>query len=228
MSFTAVCQKLVDAWVSTTAQTPCAPEEVYSIIAAPLSIRMRLSVIELGSPEPKEWLLKPIRHSRISSRIINLDCLFRGGKLGEIKDQGYIESSVLPAYEKAIRNAQPVMDTVETKLLGVRVIYDRIILPQKNEGRPQWLVVCTNGKFMAGAPARNLEIDAADQAILLALVEGMSVREIATEVDLSPRTVEHRLERVKKQIGARNLPHLAALFVAAGFDRSIRHVSEEQ
>src|SRR5262249_4887384 len=157
-------------------------------------IRMRLSVIEINSEESKEWLLLPVRHTRVTSRILDLDSLFKGGRLGDIKDQGYIESSVLPAYMKAIRAAQPLIDSVETRLLGVRVIYDRIILPQKAETRPQWLVVCTNGRFMAGTPANNLEIDATDQAILTALMEGMTLKEIGAAVDLSPRTVEHRLE----------------------------------
>jgi len=228
MLFTSVCQKLIDAWVSTSTSAPAAPDAIYLGVMSSLTIRMRLSVIEINSEEPKEWLLRPIRQTRISSRILDLDALFKGGSLGGIKDQGYIESSVLPAYAKAIRVAQPVIDAVETKLLGVRVIYDRIILPQKNEMRPQWLVVCTNGRFMAGAPASNLEIDATDQAILTALIEGMTTKEIAAEVGLSHRTVEHRLERTKKQVGARSLPHLAALIVTAGFDRSIRHSKEDE
>jgi DNA-binding CsgD family transcriptional regulator len=191
-----------------------------------MTIRMRLSVIEIGSDDPKEWLLRPVRKTRIASRVLDLDSLFQSGPLGGIKDQSYIENSVLPAYAKAIGAKQPVIDTVETKLLGVRVIYDRIILPQKSETRPEWLVVCTNGRFMAGTSVNNLEIDATDQEILLALIEGMTAKEIADVVGISRRTVEHRLERLKKQMGARSLPHLAALFVTAGFDRSIRHLND--
>lgn len=227
MPFTAVCQKLIDAWLFTDARTPAAPEEIYSGIITSLTIRMRMAVIDLRSDEPKNWVLRPVRQTRIRSRIIDLNSLFGGGRLGDIKDQAYIESSVLPAYTKAIRAARPLIDTVETKLMGVRVIYDRIILPQRTETQPDWLVVCTHGRFMAAAP-RSVEMDATDQAILTALIEGMAMKEIAMEVDLSPRTVEHRLERLKKQTGARSLPHLAALFVTAGFDRSIRHISEEQ
>ncbi|WP_155276027.1 winged helix-turn-helix transcriptional regulator, partial [Agrobacterium tumefaciens] len=47
----------------------------------------------------------------------------------------------------------------------------------------------------------------------------LSIREIAAHVNLSPRTVEHRLERLRAQIGARSLTHLAAMFVVAGFDQ---------
>ncbi|WP_195909613.1 helix-turn-helix transcriptional regulator [Rhizobium tubonense] len=209
----------------TGSQGPSLPEKAYSGIVPFLTIRMRLSVIYLNADDPKEWLLRTIRHSRLSSRIINLDSLFKGGKLGELRDQAYLESSVLPAYAKAIEVRQPLIDTVEARLVGVRVVYDRIILPQKSQ-KPQWLLICTHGRFMAGAPASSLEIDATDEAILTALMQGMTVKEIGAEVALSPRTVEHRLERVKKQIGARSLPHLAVLLVTAGFDRSIHYVSD--
>ena len=178
------------------------------------------------APDPKEWVLKPVRHTRISSRIIDLNALFGGGKLGDIKDQDYINTSVLPVYAKAISARQPLIDTVETRLVGIRVIYDRIILPER-AANPCWLVTCTNGRFMAGAPTQGLEIDTTDQAILMALIEGMTAKEIAAEVGLSHRTVEHRLERAKKEMGARSLHHLAAMFVTAGFDRSIRHAKED-
>jgi DNA-binding NarL/FixJ family response regulator len=81
---------------------------------------------------------------------------------------------------------------------------------------------------MAETPTISLQIDATDEAILAALMQGMTVKEIGEEVDLSPRTVEHRLERVKKQLGARSLPHLAVLIVTAGFDRSIRFKSDKR
>lgn len=228
MSFNSVCQKLIDAWLFTEARAPAAPDGIYSGITSSLTIRMRLAVIELASDEPKDWILRPVRQTRIYSRIIDLDSLFGGGRLGDIRDQTYIESSVLPAYFKAIQAKQPLIDTVETKLVGVRVIYDRIILPQRAENQPQWLVVCTNGRFMAKAPRGNLKIDITDEAILTALIEGMTLKEIAAEVGLSPRTVEHRLERVRQQVGARSLPHLTALFVAGGFDRSLNFASDHQ
>jgi DNA-binding transcriptional ArsR family regulator len=187
---------------------------------------MRLSVIDITPAEPKEWVLKAVRQTHVSSRILDLNGLFGGGKLGAIRDQDYINTSVLPVYAKAISARQPLIDTVEAKLLGIRVVYDRIILPEKAD-KPRWLVVCTNGRFMAGAPTQGLEVDGTDQSILTALIEGMTAKEIAAEIGLSHRTVEHRLERVKKQMGARSLPHLAAMVVTAGFDKSIRHVNEE-
>ena len=86
----------------------------------------------------------------ILGRFLNLNSLFKDGRLGDLKDQSYVESAVLPAYERAL----------------------------------------------------------------------------ASVIHLSPRTVEHRLERIKKQTGAKNLHHLTALVVTVGFDRSIRYTSD--
>lgn len=225
MSFNAICQRLIDAWLGFAPDTETTPEQIYSVALSDFNVRMRLAVIDIRQSNPKDWMLIPVRQTNILSRIIDLNSLFGGGRLGDIRDQDYVDGSVLPVYAKAIEARQPLIDTVETKLLGIKVVYDRIILPER-AAQPGWLITCTNGRFMAGAPTNGLEVDSVDEAILLALIEGMSAKEIAIEVGMSHRTVEHRLERAKKQMGARSLHHLAAMFVTAGFDRSIKHTSD--
>lgn len=222
MTFNALCQKLIDAWVASGQDQEAQPEHVYQVVAKQISIRSRLSLIEVESEDPRQWVLHTIRHSQMTNRLLNLDVIFSGGRLGDIADQAYIERSVVPSYTRAIELQTPILDAVETKILGVKVIYDRIILPQKGRPRPQWLVVCTYGRFMARVPPSVHDIDPTDEAIIISLIEGMTSKEIALEVGISHRTVEHRLERMKKQIGARSLPHLVALLVSAGFDRSLR------
>lgn len=227
MSFNTICQKLVDAWVSCSDEQQTLPVGIYGSITSQLTPRMRLSVIEIDGDDPRQWVLSTLRHSRIAARILNLDAIFVGGKLGSISDQSYLEQSVYPAYLTVVQRRQPMIDVVETKLLGVRVIYDRVILPQKSASRPKWLIVCTFGRFMAKTPEPALEMDSTDEAILSAMIEGMTSKEIAIQIGLSPRTVEHRIDRVKKQAGARSLPHLAALLVSAGFDRTMRLMSSD-
>lgn len=222
MTFNALCQKLIDAWVVSDRDGESRPEHVYQSVQKQVSIRSRLSVIDVKSEDPSQWVLHTIRHSQVTDRLLNLDKIFSGGRLGEIADQAYIERSVVPSYRRAIEQQTPILDAVETKILGVKVVYDRIILPQKGSSRPQWLVVCTYGRFMARVPPSVHDIDFTDEAIIIALIEGMTSKEIALQVGISHRTVEHRLERMKKQIGARSLPHLVALLVSAGFDRSLR------
>lgn len=186
---------------------------------------MRLVVIDVSRDSRADWLLNPIRQTNLSSRILNLNSIFKKGTLGDLRDQEYLERSVYPQYESAIRQRIPNIDVVETKILGIKVTYDRIILPQKSVNRPNWLVVCTNGRFMASTPVRNIELDNIDETILLHVMAGESAKEIAAEMKLSPRTVEHRIERLRKQVGARSLAHLVTMLVTAGFGREITFIA---
>ena len=221
MLFAQICQKLIDAWVSSPVDPRGSPELIFAPILNDLSFRMRLSVIDLTSTNPLDWQLRTIRHSKLSSRFLNLDRIFKGGRLGDLTDQAYLQEAVLPKYNEVIERRQPLTDVVETKLLGIRVVYDRIILPEKCPGKPCWLITCTHGRFMTGTAVRNPALDATDEDIILHLLDGCSVKEIAAAIHLSPRTVEHRLERLKKQLGARSLPQLAALIVAAGLTQKV-------
>jgi hypothetical protein len=223
MAFNTISQKMLDAWLN--AANP-KPEELYGDVINSLSVRMRLSIIEVSSKESGDWYLRPIRQTKISSRILNLNSIFKNGRLGDFKDQEYLQKSVFPQYQYTIERKQPTIDSVETTLMGVRVTYDRIILPEKSKERPNWLVVCTYGRFMASTPAQNLNLDNIDEAILLHVMAGESAKEIAVHMNLSPRTIEHRLERLRKQVGARSLPHLVAMLVTAGFNRSITFTAD--
>lgn len=226
MPFAAVCQKMIDAWVGLQPGDHGTPQDIYADVADKLTTRMRLSLVDVSDDDPEQWELKTIRHSRLPARILDLNVMFRGGRLADFPDKAYLQHAVIPKYLHVMEKRQPLIDSVETRLAGVRVVYDRIILPQKGVTRPDWLVVCTFGRFMARLPNHKLEVNAADEAVLMRLMEGLSAKEIALEVGLSPRTVEHRLERLKKQLGARSLPHLAAMLVALGFDGSISYRDE--
>lgn len=218
MAFNTISQKMLDAWLNAADPKP---EEIYERVIDSLSVRMRLAILDISSDQEEDWILRPIRQTKLSNRILNLNSIFKSGRLGDFKDQEYLRKSVFPQYQSVIERRQPMIDIVEAKLIGVRVVYDRIILPEKSKERPSWLVVCTNGRFMASTPTQNLNLDNVDEAILLHVMAGESAKEIAVHMNLSARTIEHRLERLRKQVGARSLPHLVTMLVTAGFNRSI-------
>lgn len=79
---------------------------------------------------------------------------------------------------------------------------------------------------MARLPDAGVVVDPTDEAILENLLNGCSAKEIAVELNLSPRTIEHRLEKLKVKFGAKSLPHLAVMLVASGFTKSIEFTPE--
>lgn len=112
------------------------------------------------------------------------------------------------------------MELVKTRLLGVNLGYDRILLPQRNAGRPEWIISSSYAQFLLTPPQRREKLDVGDEAIVQLLVEGATAKEIATTLGVSHRTVEHRLERMKQRYGARNTVHLVAMLIATHLERS--------
>jgi DNA-binding CsgD family transcriptional regulator len=222
MPFNSISRILLDNWLS--AEDP-QPDEIYRDVINKMPVRMRLTIIDVASERSEDWELRPVRQTRLSTRILNLNALFKAGRFADFKDQEYLKSSVIPQYQAVLDRRQPAIDVVETKLLGIKIAYDRILLPEKSKARPSWIVTCTYGRFMASAPAGNLSLDNIDETILLHVMAGESAKEIAVHTNLSHRTVEHRLEKLRKQVGARSLPHLISMLVVAGFDRSISFTS---
>ena len=223
MNFNTLCQKLIDAWLAHENQGNVTPDMIYADVLASISVRSRLAVVNVESEDAGEWLLQTIRNYKLPGRMPNFNAFISDGRLSAIKDQAYLEKSVYPSYRRAVEQRVPVIDSVEARIAGIKVVYDRIILPQKGPERPRWLIIYTYGRFMAHVPERVFDLDGTDEEIVIALINGLTSKEIAIQVNLSHRTIEHRIERMKKRFEARSLPHLTALLVSAGFDKAIRH-----
>jgi DNA-binding CsgD family transcriptional regulator len=220
--FSAVTRKMIDAWLQTEAGQPVTPDVVYRDILDMLSMKMRLTVFTIGGDDPLRWHMKAIRHSGFTSRILNINKIFADCHIGEFKDQTYMREAVIPRLQQVLETQQPSMELVKTRLFGVNLGYDRILIPQRNAGRPEWIISSSYAQFLLSPPQRQETLDVADEAIVQLLIEGATAKEIAVTLDVSHRTVEHRLERMKERYGARNTVHLVAMLIATHLDRS-RH-----
>ncbi len=211
--FSAVARTMIDNWLQTSSENAAKPESVYNDILGHLSIKMRLTLFTVTSDNPKKWHMKAIRHSGFTSRILNINKIFADCYVEDFKDQKYMDDAVIPRLRQVMESQQPSMELVKTRLFGVNLGYDRILIPQKNTGRPQWIISSSYAQFLLSPPQRREKLDVADEAIAQLLIEGGTAKEIAQTLDVSPRTVEHRVERLKAKYGARNTVHLVAMLV---------------
>ena len=62
-------------------------------------------------------------------------------------------------------------------------------------------------------------MDLTDEGIVQLLIEGHTAKEIAEMLELSPRSIEHRVEKLKTRFEARNLVHLVAKIVSTKLDQ---------
>lgn len=210
---------MIDSWIQTTPERPAEAEEVYNDALDLLSIKMRLTVFRIVGDDPKRWFMKTVRHSGFSSRILNINKIFTDSHIGEFKDQSYMESAVIPRLLQVLNTQQPCIELVKTRLFGVNLGYDRILLPQRNLGGSDWIISSSFARFLLSPPQHREQLDVADEAIVQLLIEGASAKELAVTLGLSHRTVEHRLERMKQRYGARNVVHLVAMLIATHLDR---------
>ncbi|SIR05092.1 regulatory protein, luxR family [Rhizobium sp. RU20A] len=211
---------MIDAWLQTDAGQPVAPHVVYSDILDMLSMKMRLTVFTISGGDPLQWHMKTIRHSGFTSRILNINAIFADCHIGEFKDQTYMREAVIPRLNQVLETQQPSMELVKTRLFGVNLGYDRILIPQRNAERPEWIISSSYAQFLLSPPQRQETLDIVDETIVQLLIEGATAKEIAVTLDVSHRTVEHRLERMKERYGARNTVHLVAMLIATHIDRS--------
>lgn len=218
--FSVVVGRMLDTWIQTTPDRPSQAEDIYRNVLDLLTIKMRITLIEVRGTDPLDWFMRPIRHSGFTSRILNINTLFTDCRIGDFKDRTYMERSVIPRLTEVVARQQPASELVKTRLLGVSLGYDRILLPQKNVDGSQWVISSSYAQFLLGHAAAQETLDTADEAIAQLLIEGSTAKEIAVLLGLSHRTVEHRLEKMKQRFGARNTVHLVAMLIAAHIDRS--------
>jgi DNA-binding NarL/FixJ family response regulator len=97
-------------------------------------------------------------------------------------------------------------------VLNVHVVYERVIVPQRRPvERSVWCVTLMSIAQTIGVFETWNLLDEVDHAVLQLLKEGCTLKEIATEVERSHRTVEHRVDALKTRMGARNLHRLIAI-----------------
>jgi DNA-binding CsgD family transcriptional regulator len=215
-NFSTISGKLFDSWLLSSADVPAAPFDIYRRILDELTVKMRLSVIDTTEADPYDWQMSAIRQSGFPSRLIDVNAVFSDCQLRDFRDQAYLEASVLPRYREVLDSQRPKIETVRATLLGLHVCYDWILLPQKSKTRPDWIVSVSSTRFLMKVPAGAAgELDLDDQIVIQMLAEGASAREIAESLSISNRTIEHRIERMKSRLGARNVVNLVAIAFAA-------------
>jgi len=209
--FNSLCQSLIDTWLQSDDTLPA--ERLYADAESKLSIKMALSIVTMEADDPYAWRFRRIKDFGYKSHQLDwMKLEFPDSSLQRL-DRAFVDDAIIPAYTRAREVGRPTVDFVRTKLLGVRLGYERLILPQKCDGAPAWCLSLIEGRFFI-PPAQQAKTDITDDNIIQLLIEGQTTKEIAGLLSLSPRTIEHRIDKLKDRFDANNLVHLVAKLVA--------------
>lgn len=118
-------------------------------------------------------------------------------------------------HDEVQKRARPISVRELVEAEGNHVAFNALLLPQKGSG---WSLAAVDIQFVLPTSKLATDLNRVDHAIFQLLYHGFSIKEIAQEVGLSHRTVEHRVERLKMRFGARTMSQLVALSIANGLN----------
>lgn len=225
MRFTGVFQDcatdVLDVWHRQMLDEESDANGLHQALRGRLKANMILSLTDTSADDPMDFHVRFLHKFSLPSAILHLtgEDPQRDQKFSDFRDKAYLHSSVIPTYRSVVEARKPHFDQVSGRLLGFRILYDRLVMPEpRRHGRIRWCMSLTEMRFALQLPFKDPGIDDEDIKVLQLLREGESAKEIAEKLGYSRRTIEGRIERLKKRFEARNIAHLIALSISHACD----------
>jgi len=213
-SFSVCVQELLDAWISRGESAEAS--SLYQTIVLAMHPDMVLAVVDCTAAEQMNFVIKFVRRYSVATRMSDFFLAQETCSFGSFPDRKYLESVAIPKFTEVLQKQRPSLSKGMTTIAGAIIAYEQLLIPQRRaRGRSEWCIAIVKINRLLSQASR-FETDSVDASVLQLLSEGLSHKEIGHHLQLSYRTIEHRLERLKLKSGARNLQHLVALWIASG------------
>lgn len=176
-----------------------------------MTLKMRLFTLTMTEDEPLDWRMSLLKGAAPFSSLLRETDFPQSGPLHAFEDHLFLREHLLPLFDKCKSGRQPIIESCTATLRGFRLSLDRIVIPQKSANAPEW-AVCLENIRSVRQPAPQVENLSVEESIISQMLrEGLTAKEIAREMDVSHRTVEHRISQLKERYKARNVAHLTAI-----------------
>ena len=213
----AVLHKILRHWLTEGAPTP---EDLYALIRSDMSARFVVSVSYTSAPNFLDWTWKTLYMSVFGEKLFDLKGLLApSGRYEDVYHIPHHRNDIFPKLDQAYQSGRPVMGTIDTRMLGFHIYSDQLILPEKADGKPSWLFSCARMRLLSRMPHASVILEPMDEKLISMFATGETAKAIARELDISYRSVEHRLARIKQRVGADSLPELLVLVSASGYGK---------
>lgn len=213
-SFSACVQELLDAWISRGESAEAI--SLYHTTVAAIRPDMVLAVVDCTAAKPMDFSIEFVRRYTVATKMSDFLLMQETCLFGSFPDRKYLENVAIPKLSEVLEKQRPSLSKGMTTIAGAIIAYEQLLIPQRRaRGRSEWCIAFLKINRLLPQASR-LDTDSVDASVLQLLSEGLSHKEIGHHLQLSYRTVEHRLERLKRKSGARNLQHLVALWIAGG------------
>lgn len=170
---------------------------------------MLLAIVETAPDCPSDWRVRFVQRYGIPSSLVATAALQVNCSLRDIPDQTLVSEHIVGVCQKAIVRRKWVSDRIDLVARGVRIAGNRLVVPDPSAAASWCICLAEIHSLTAyGFPVR---FDDIDLAIIQLLREGMSAREIGQAIEFSPRTVEHRVEKMKTRANVKTIAALLAM-----------------
>lgn len=214
-SFAACVRDLMDAWIES--REGAEATDIYQAVMRPMQPNVILAVIDCKSPETGAFSVEFVRRYSVATEALDFLALQLQEPLDfrNFPDQDYLKNTAIPVLTEVLAQKRPSLSKGSTNFGGCKIVYERLLIPQKNAtSRSEWCIVFSRIDLLLPEVSGS-KTDGIDLSILQLLTEGAAQKEIGLRLELSPRTIEHRIERLKVRMGAKNLQHLLALWISS-------------
>ena len=201
VSFSDLSRRLTDTWLGSSSGS-ISPHEVCRSVADFLRINMALVVVHTAKA-PVTWQLEFIRKYGIPTGLIDVGVLQKAGRLFDVPVSALLKQRMIEGCQKAISDGRPITGKIDVVIEDARIMGDAIVLPDPMPERT-WCVVLAQLHSIS-AIAYDVRMDDIDLSIVQLHREGLSARRIGELLELSPRTIEHRIEKMKARAAVETL-----------------------
>ncbi|WP_052183097.1 AsnC family protein [Rhizobium sp. YS-1r] len=191
---------MTDTWLENVGKAVTA-DAICRSVHGMLGINMALIVVDMQAKTPLDWRLDFIHKYGIPTSLADSVKLQQVQSLRDFPGAASITQVLAEACKKMIADGRPSVRKIDQRVWRIRIIGDCIVLP---DPAGSWCVVLVEVHSLSavGHDARHDDIDL---AIIQLSREGLSAREIGKLIELSPRTIEHRIEKMKARAGVKGI-----------------------
>lgn len=203
-----LARRITDAWLSNVGKQVTA-DVICGSVEDMLRINMVLAIIEMTGNKPQDWHLRFVRSYRIPTTLFDAEAMQGPRLLSRFSDWASVEHHVVAPYRTAVALGRPEFGRFNESIHNIRIICDRLILPDPS-GSERWCVCFSEVHSISdvGMPTRFDEIDL---SILQLSREGLSAGDVGRTLNLSARTIEHRIAKMKTRTGVNSFVRLLAI-----------------
>lgn len=201
ISFPDLARRLTDAWLEKAGQS-VTPEVIFRLVRDLLKINMVLTIVDMANAPP-DWRMDFVHRYGIPTSLIDSKGLQKIASLRDLSMAPLLEQHILEVCQKAIADGHPIIGKIDHVIQNARLVVSGIVVPDPS-ARKTWCVILGEVHSIS-AIVRDVRFDDIDLSIVQLLREGVFAREIGRVIELSPRTVEHRIERMKARAGVKSI-----------------------